>query len=47
MKDPGNIPERAIAGNQVIGKMVTKDINGTKDPGNNGSNIHVKRIAPP
>jgi hypothetical protein len=39
MKDPGNIPEKVIPGNQVTGRMVIKDINGIRDPGNSGLNI--------
>jgi len=33
MKDPGSTPERVIPGNQAIGRIVTKDIDGIKDPG--------------
>jgi hypothetical protein len=39
MKDPGNIQEKAITGNQATGRMVTKDTNGIRDPGNSGMNI--------
>jgi hypothetical protein len=33
-RDPGSTPVRGIPGKQAIGKMATKDINGTRDPGN-------------